>query len=114
MPLLPGCSISDFSISAGFPRYDAVDLLPVCSKSLTGCPIGLVIAYGVNSAQNAMLKCTYILTDLRRAVPEQTGMIAYHSLYIRLLTPFVSSDPADEWKNDPRNVYAKAGAADKH
>lgn len=52
---------------------------------------GLVIAYGVNAAQNAMMKCK----DIRSSIDHTIALLTVYRV-------------ADEWKNDPRNVYAKS------
>ncbi|RYP20678.1 hypothetical protein DL765_002628 [Monosporascus sp. GIB2] len=54
---------------------------------------GAVILYGLNSAQNAMMKCTYM------KMGGNTGKAGID----RLTT-------ADEWKNDPRNPNARAAS----
>jgi hypothetical protein len=59
-----------------------------------GCDIGLIIAYGINSAQNAMMKCTS----------------TYPTIFVRLLTFRL----ADEWKNDPRNPTLKNKVGPAH
>lgn len=53
---------------------------------------GAVIAYGANSAQNAMMACT---------LPRSYALSTQES---QLLTFYL----ADEWKNDPRNPNAKS------
>ena len=51
---------------------------------------GLVIVYGINAAQNAMMQCRdHFISHLG---------ISKHNL---------TNSAADEWKNDPRNVAAK-------
>ncbi|ETS73976.1 hypothetical protein PFICI_13842 [Pestalotiopsis fici W106-1] len=54
---------------------------------------GLVILYGVNSAQNAMMKSMNCSVAPRNQ--------------LRLLT---RRSPGDEWKNDPRNPNAGKAA----
>ncbi len=61
-------------------------------ETLLTRPTVAVIAYGANSAQNAMMACTLTLSAILDSTPE---------------TQFADLILADEWKNDPRNPNAK-------
>ncbi|KAK7962989.1 ATPase- F0 complex- subunit J [Apiospora aurea] len=63
-------------------------------------PVRAIILYGVNSAQNAMMRCTlspWAYTHLLATFPKKNRSIDMQRTI------------ADEWKNDARNPNAKSG-----